>query len=528
MADPGLGTPTSGKNANTGTHTSVPVTLATTTVGAWNLIVLGGMAVGTHVAMGFDLPPGWSVVLAESITPSGPSSCTAFAIARQYQSGDAATFDVTWTNAGQTHWVCWPRDDDGRADPFSYAGTNIKPGGATDYSASGTTSTDAVTLITGAVTDSGGSGGGAQFTGMTGVVDYNDGNGSSSGLVAQHDTTETAALTAWSRTFTGPSSSIGLPWYVGVLAVAATPQTIAPAGVASAEAVGTPTVIAATPAAMYVTSSTQLYIGHRFAFASTDGEFTLEGLADLDAWAPTAAANCDVWHSSDVDGDGTPTHWVLSHDNSTGRVLNGAPVDISATDWSTLSSYTTKIAGNRIREIFDVASLYPTKILWVENKRNVESTKLLDYLDDLGVLPYVVAKAAALIHPPVFAADWMNNAAARGCPVWAFIYAPDATDHNLATLLGNLSTVIATGVPLMVALDCSADQAAWDRFVPWCQNNGIIPGTHILTSAAAKSTVRSKFASAGGTGQFTMMASDAVGVIPSTPSAQIISPAGIA
>lgn len=213
MSDAVFGTAVESKTANLQTLTSLGLTRATTTTGEWNLYIVGGFAAGNHVAMGFTLPGSLGDYLAvqvEHTTPSGNPSPSMIAFARQVQSGDTNP-TINWTGPGQAIADVLPITNVDPASPFPYVLVVDKSVSNTTYAISGTTGSDSVTLITGSINKSG-----AGYTGQADTIDLNDFLGSATGMTVQHAAASVAGSSAWSRSFTGPSTSVGITWAIGV------------------------------------------------------------------------------------------------------------------------------------------------------------------------------------------------------------------------------------------------------------------------------------------------------------------------
>lgn len=229
------------------------------------------------------------------------------------------------------------------------------------------------------------------------------------------------------------------------------------------------------------------YTAHRNGFYATYGEFTVAGFQACANWNSKVAWNIDVFKTSD-------NEWVASHDQTTGRVLSGASLDIPTSLWSAISGKTTLVGGYPVTRIDDIVAVAPPgTIFFVDNKANANQAAFFAKLTALGLSPsntviknYVGSNA--------------NNTAARtaGYQVWQYGF-----DADTATFATNMIS------PDWLGFDYGGLQANWNTLIA----QGRPSFAHILPDLAAKTTADTKAAAAGGS-NFGYMVSNVAAVVP--------------
>lgn len=230
------GTAVTSVNPNNQINVSLTVTLASTTVGALNVIEITGDAAGTGVVASMNTPTGWTLLDQHDDTNAGTGSSSSHVgiYWRVYQSGDPLTVAVTWTNAGQMVAVCTPFTGQGDSTPLPYSVTAEKATSDANYTIGGTTGTDPGLLCYGFANRSStawsGLGDNARATATSGVT-----------MVSRITSAEVAGGTAFTKTAVGTSTSIGVSWaYVVKGASGAVPGSTALSGTGALTTVAAP------------------------------------------------------------------------------------------------------------------------------------------------------------------------------------------------------------------------------------------------------------------------------------------------
>jgi glycerophosphoryl diester phosphodiesterase len=453
-----FGTAVISDTGNTGTNTSLDCVRGQSS--GMNLFVILGYALSA-TSMGFHLPDGFDLVLAEAEQSTGTPRPGVFAFAGDGSLGDAP---LTWTNAGQAVCVCLPLIDTNGTPTFPYVpAVKFKAASNTDYSISGTTGADDVYLVTASVNKSGN--GSAGYSGMTDTVDANASHNSALGWMVQHTAAAIAASTAWSRTITGPSTLIGTTLAIGIKAAPA-----AATGWPSARATG----MAAAQAGAWAVSravdawiaDTPMWVAHRGG-GDDWPEMTMQAYAGSVAWHPGVGLNFDLQKSS----DGV---YVGSHDATTGRVF-GTDLTISSSTWSALSALRTTVGNQPMTRLDDFLDLYggdPDQPVWLDNKiGDVETSTLLAWLDSnyAGWQEWLVTKG---YYTQV---NHLAAAKAKGGRTWMYLYAADLASHPTTADLAAAS---------MFGMEYGANSTAWSTILGY--SKPVL--AHILDTAANKTT----------------------------------------
>lgn len=406
MTAPVLGASVTSANPNTQTNTSIAVALGSTVVGALNVIEITGDSTGTGIAPVGMAIPGWALVGEKADTNAATASSSSYigVFYRVFQAGDPSSVTATWTNAGQMVAVCTSWTGFDTTAPVPYFVAAELSAATTSYTISGTTGTAAGTLAYGAANRAG-------STAWTGLSDIARAQVqiSTAGvtMVSRVVDAEVAGGTAFTKTMTGTSTSVGVSWAYVVKSAVATP----PPG---------PTGLLAT-----WLGKLPLYVAHRGG--STDYvEMTRAAYTSAMAYGATAI-NIDAVRCSTGE-------FVASHDTTTGRVF-GTNYTIGTTPWSTLSTLTTSVGGYPIEKVADLLAAFPNVVVFVENKGNTaDDAALLDVLDAAG------GKGRIVIKQYYTAAQVSTDAKARGYTTWGYYYAADlvnlASTHSRWDLLG--------------------------------------------------------------------------------------------
>lgn len=508
------GTTVTSKNPATNTNTSLTVTLASTTVGVLNVILFFGEAAGTAVNMTVTTPSGWTKEK-EQFTAAGTPAVTSILFSRVFQSGDSSTVSVSWTNAGQAMAFSVPYTGFDTTTPLGTAGGANKSGSTGAWSASGTTSGTGCFCYA-MMNRTGVAGGGASYSATTDNVLGNDSVTSSSvsGL-AEYVTGSTATGTAFTKTATGPATSIGtyLWWtvndaagaFTGGSSLAAT-ATVTAAGTVGASAYNGAAALAATasitaggsvtsPAKQWVATragGTQ-YVAHRDGLWSTYGEETLEGYTAAAAYNSGLALEVSVWDTS----DGV---YVCSHDSTLTRVF-GVSTTINSTTWasispngaSTVGRPTTTVGGNPLRRLEEILDAFPSRIFVIENKHGTNQATLVTLLQ-------AHAPGRWIFKGPYNDTANANTSSTVGAPIWLYWYPTDLA--NLSSSYTALATARSNGSPIIFGLgDYSTApvpvQSDANTFFAFTSANGVYTWAHILGAASQKTTADGQATTSG-------------------------------
>lgn len=219
------------------------------------------------------------------------------------------------------------------------------------------------------------------------------------------------------------------------------------------------------------------YCAHRDGCWGTYGEETLAGYAFAAAWDPDLAMEVSCWKTT----DGV---WVLSHDQTTGRVFSGTSLDITTSTWASLSSKTTLVGGNPIARLDDLLNAQVTgnRVFMIDNKGQQTPSVLLDLLDTYGGNGRFIAKGY------INSTTWADAASARGYRTWGYGFVADVTGpgSTIGATPNNYSTNQSHWT--MLSMDASAATAAWTYTLTF----GKVIITDELGTAALKATALSQ------------------------------------
>lgn len=174
-------------------------------------------------------------------------------------------------------------------------------------------------------------------------------------------------------------------------------------------------------------------------------EETMYAFGNAAAWNPRLALNGDVWQCSTGE-------YILSHDRSTLRVF-GVDLDIPTTPWATLASLRTLVGSLPVARLTDLLNAYAvgSRVLMIDDKRNVNSGPLLDILDTYGGASRFIAKGY------LTATQWADAAAARGYARWGYGYSADVS-LNFPTYQTHWS---------LLGMDLTANQTDWNAVLAY-------------------------------------------------------------
>lgn len=451
MAISVIGTPTTG-TSGASTATSLNINLASTTVGAFNVI---GLSINSTASAGDPIPTvptGWSVIGEKSKT--GTPWHHLIVIGRIYQSGDPTSLTISWSLTGN-----------GSAGCAAYSGvdTTTPVITATEVLASSKSASN-TSWDTGSITTAGSrwicaafanrSSGTwsaltdtqryTQITASSANIAYEDSNGAvASGTYNKTATYSVSTsvgnmvIFALNPATTGtnysnsPADNVGITDIVSTSLSGSTAPNdpvgitdsvtaiLQPTSVSQSDPIGisdSATAIKDTLVSNWLNQTGKLYVAHR----GGDNDWV-----EMTRYAYTQAIANGVT-AINIDAVKCSTgEFVASHDTTTGRVF-GTNYTIASTPWSTLQSLTTTNGGYPIELVSDLLAAFPNVVVFLENKGNSsDDTALLNMLDSYGGASRIIIKQYYT------AATVATDAHARNYTTWGYYYAADLT--NLAS-----------------------------------------------------------------------------------------------
>lgn len=450
-----IGTPASGTggtaNTNVDTNVTVPIP-GTVNNGDLVIVVLGG-ANATATAPTINTLAGWTRLDSAPVDGTAPQ-LTGGIFTRFRQPGD--TSSPVWTFSGGSNFVagviCYPGVDP--TTPITgfvfdaYTGTNTAKSTTSITTAGGW-------LVTGFIDRNGG-----VYTGLADTLRVTSTHSSGPSLVIQ-DSNGNVTAGPQVRTATGPSTSVGLSFAIGLNAAAAAG---APIDTVTTAVSALDMFPAADPVGrLLFRLGTGINVAHRGLSASAV-EHSPAAYQLCDALG-IIAREVSVWRSS----DGV---WIASHDRTTGRVFgSGQNIDIPTNTWAAIQAATaagTTVGGHPIAKLVDLINASPVdKVWWVDNKN---STNVTDFLDTLDAFPNAQGR---FIIKAVFNSTVPVTARARGYRSWGYWYEADLTQFD--TYKGNFH---------YHGLDYLASPAAWAQVL--ADNKPVL--SHVILTTAAYNT----------------------------------------
>lgn len=464
-----------GGTANTLVDTTMTVNLTGGSVsgtinnGDFVLVYVSGNN-GTATAPSFTAPAGWAQIGSTVVDGSSPQLAGALYY-RFRQSGDTTT--PVWTINGGGANVVYDLVAYPGVDPTTpWTGFSIDP-----YAGTNTAKTTATVTTAGGWVVSGFSDrNGGIYTALADTLRCTSTHSSGSSAVLQ-DSNGNVTAGSQVRTATGPSTSVGISFIIGLNAAAT-------AGASVDTVTAAMTAYDIFPAAdplgrLLFRLGTSINVAHRGLSASAV-EHTAAAYALCDSLG-IIAREMSVWRSS----DGV---WVASHDRTTGRVFGaGQNIDIPTNTWAAIQAATaagTTVGNFPIAKMVDLINASPAdKVWWVDNKN---STNITDFLDTLDA--FTNAQGRFLIKA-VFNSGVPAVARLRGYRSWGYWYEADLGSFD--TYKGNFH---------YHGLDYLASGAAWAQVLA----DGKPVLSHVTLTKAAYDTGTAL----GATGSMTGLASN--------------------
>jgi len=539
------GTPVLSNSGST-TAASMTATLASTTIGALNVIAVSANTTGTGVDPAQSMPAGWTAVPSATSGKTGTPYHRLSLFYRFYQAGDTNP-TVSIAALGNIECACVAYSGVDSTTPFVTGEVLAQPQGAssTSWSTGSITMAAARWVISVFANRTSGTWSGLTDTQrLTGIV-------ASSANIAYEDTNGTVAagtVTARTATFSAATSvgntvivalnpasggatltanpadavgvtdaatlaaelvsgdavgladgaavsltSAGSASPADLLGVTDAVQVVQSRFVTSADSLGITDVVSLqTPIVQQLLSGSIQYAAHRNGTYATYGEETLEGYQAAAAQYSKAILEISVWDTS----DGV---YVCSHDSTTGRVFSGTNRTINSTTWATFSPNgastvgrpTTLVGGNPMRRIEEILDALPGRFFIVENKHGTNQAGLAALLD---------------AHAP---GHWMFKgpyndtanaviAAGHGAPMWLYFY-----PSQLSSMATTYAAVSGAGVPIVFGLGdystapvpVQSDASTFWSSLP----AGVMAWAHILGTTTQKATADSQATTAGAT-----------------------------
>lgn len=426
-----IGTPASGTGgtANTNVDTNITVPIPGTVNNGDLVIVVMVGANATATAPTINTLAGWTRLDSAPVDGTAPQ-LTGGIFTRFRQPGD--TSSPVWTFSGGSNFVAGVVSYPG-VDPTTpitgfifdaYTGTNTAKSTTSITTAGGW-------LVTGFADRNGGT-----YTALADTVRATITHSSGPSLVIQ-DSNGNVAAGPQVRTATGPSTSVGLSFAIGLNPAAAAG---APIDTVTSAVSAFDVFPVADPVGRFFYRLGSMYVAHRGLSASAV-EHTAAAYQLCDALG-IIAREVSVQRSS----DGV---WLASHDRTTGRVFGaGQDIDIPTNTYAAIQAATaagTTVGGHPIARLVDLISASPVdKVWWVDNKRNLDIT---DFLDTLDAFPNAQGR---FMIKAVYNSTVPAAARARGYRSWGYWYEADLTQFD--TYKGNFH---------VHGLDYLASPAAW-------------------------------------------------------------------
>lgn len=437
------GTPTAFGSANNVTDTSVTAACPSTTPGDLILCWLEGATTGTTT---FVPPAGWTQVGSTAID-TGTPTLTAALWYRVVQSGDTAS--PVWTfNGSNVVGVMVAYSGVNQSTPF-----NSPAAASVDvFAGTGTAKTTGTitTLVDGWVVsfDANRNGGGITANADTFRVQSVH---SASSAVWVQDSNGDVVAGSQTRTWTGPSTSIGATAIVGL-------KPAASAGIPVSAATGTGAPAAAGaysgPVGAFFAqmwAGVKTYVAHRLGSVSLVEHTMAAALVLIDL--KVAAMEISMWMTT----DGV---WLASHDRTTDRMFGttggNVSCDIPTSTYAQVLAATpngTIVGGYPIAKVTDLLDVIPaTTVVFVDNKR---STDVAAFFAMLTAYPNA---ANRFISKSYYTSYNTVAASARllGFKCWSYYYEAD--------LAGLPSTAYAGDV---LGMEYLASGAAWSQILAY-------------------------------------------------------------
>lgn len=521
-------------NSGGSTATSMTATLASTAVGDINIIAVSANTTGTGTDPAQSMPAGWTAVPGGSSGKTGTPYHRLSLFYRFFQSGDTNP-TVTIAALGNIECAAVAYSGVDTATPFVSGEVLAQPQGASSTSwSTGSITTAALrwivsvfanrtngtwsaltdtlrltgivassaniayedtngTVAAGTITARTATFSASTSVGNTVIVALNPAAGTLSGSSAMTSasnlgTSATAALVASSGMLSGSSmsSASGLSGSSAMTSASSLAGTTTATRPASGGMTSASSMAASSPAPITLALQSTVYVAHRGGYSSTLGEGTLEGYRASAAQYSKALLECPVWATS----DGV---YVISHDQTTGRVFSGTSLTITSSTWASLSGKTTLVGGNPIRRLTDVLddAQLAGRLFVVDNKQDVNHSTLITLL-----AAHVPGRWMGKAYHSA-SSTWLTACQNDGAPVWAFYYPADL--GSMSTDLANLSTAKSTivygfGDFSAAPVPVQSDSNTFHAFIA---ANGLKSWAHILGTTTQKSNADTQAATAG-------------------------------
>lgn len=505
-----------GGTANSTVDTSLTVTLPTTrldsspvAVGDYTLVFVGGVN-STGTAPTITPPAGWTQVGTSPVDGTSPQ-LTGGLYSRFRQAGD--TNSPVWTFSTGANMVYGVVSYPGVDPTTPYTGFSIDAyAGTTTAKTTASVSTTGGWVVSGFLDRNGG-----VYTALADTLRVTSTHTSSSSMVIQ-DSNGNVATGSQTRTATGPATSVGLSFIIG-LNPAASGGTTVDTVTTGLSASGMFPV--GDPLGNWLLRHGALYVAHRGGSA-TYTEHSAYAYQQLDALG-IIAREVSVWKTT----DGV---YLASHDRDTSRVFGaGQSIDIPTNTYAAVMAATaagTTVGGFPMARLTDLIAASPTWTVWfVDNKQGTNISTFLDTLDAYADAPNrFVIKA-------VFNSAVPAAARLRGYRSWGYWYETDLTQfdtykgnfdiHGLDYLASGTAwtQVLADGKPVLghVTLTKAAQDAAFalgaygvmTGFVPGIPNV-LLPQGAIGMAAFDMAPTGVPTGSAGATASLTLSGAGAV------------------